>query len=140
AGGKNIAKEVLPTPLGTMNLEKVIAADPDIYLVSGAKAPGSTDAGVQLGAQATEADAKASLKAITERKGINTLTAVKEGRDYAIWHNYYNSPYNVIAAQAFAKWFYPEQFKDLDPKKTMDDMYSQFLAVEPTGTYWVSGK
>ncbi|CAM6854957.1 ABC transporter substrate-binding protein [Morganella morganii] len=140
AGGKNIAKDVLPTPLGTMNLEKVIAADPDIYLVSGAKAPGSTDAGVQLGAQATEADAKASLKAITERKGINTLTAVKEGRDYAIWHNYYNSPYNVIAAQAFAKWFYPEQFKDLDPKKTMDEMYSQFLAVEPTGTYWVSGK
>ncbi|WP_436410415.1 ABC transporter substrate-binding protein [Morganella morganii] len=140
AGGKNIAKDVLPTPLGTMNLEKVIAVDPDIYLVSGAKAPGSTDAGVQLGAQATEADAKTSLKAITERKGINTLTAVKEGRDYAIWHNYYNSPYNVIAAQVFAKWFYPEQFNDLDPKKTMDDMYSQFLAVEPTGTYWVSGK
>ena len=70
-----------------------------IFIWSAARKPGSTDAGVQLGAQATEADAKASLKAITERKGINTLTAVKEGRDYAIWHNYYNSPYNVIAAQ-----------------------------------------
>ena len=78
----------------------MIAADPDIYLVSGAKAPQSTDAGVQLECAGNEADAKASLKAITERKGINTPDRSEEGRDYAIWHNYYNSPYNVIAAQA----------------------------------------
>ncbi len=38
AGGKNIAKGVLPGALGTMNLEKIIAADPNIYIASGAKA------------------------------------------------------------------------------------------------------
>ncbi len=140
AGGKNIAKGVLPGPLGTMNLEKIIAADPTIYIATGTKAPGSKDAGVQLGAQGTAEDAKASLKKITERKGISSLSAVKDGRDYAIWHNYYNSPYNVLATQVFAKWFYPEQFADLDPQKTLEELHSKFLAIEPTGIYWISEK
>lgn len=140
AGGKNIAKGALPGALGTMNLEKIIAADPQIYIATGAKAPKSKDAGVQLGAQSTVEDAKASLKTITERKGISSLSAVKDGQDYAIWHNYYNSPYNVLATQVFAKWFYPEQFAELDPQKTLNELHSQFLAVEPTGIYWVSGK
>lgn len=140
AGGKNIAKGVLPGALGTMNLEKIIDADPQIYIATGAKAPKSKDAGVQLGAQSTVEDAKASLKTITERKGISSLSAVKDGQDYAIWHNYYNSPYNVLATQVFAKWFYPEQFAELDPQKTLNELHSQFLAVEPTGIYWVSGK
>ena len=140
AGGKNIAKDVLPGALGNMNLEKVIAVDPQIYIATGAKAPGSKDVGVQLGAQGTVEDAKSSLKKITERKGISSLSAVKDGKDYAIWHNYYNSPYNVLATQVFAKWFYPEQFADLDPQKTLNELHSQFLAVEPTGIYWVSEK
>lgn len=140
AGGKNIAKHVLPGPLGSINLEKVIAEDPSIYIVTGAKAPGSKEPGVQLGAQSTADAAKTSLKKITERKGISSLSAVKDGRDYAIWHNYYNSPYNVIATQVFAKWFYPEQFSTLDPQKTLEELHSKFLAVEPTGIYWVSEK
>ncbi|WP_445375013.1 ABC transporter substrate-binding protein [Photorhabdus tasmaniensis] len=140
AGGKNIAKGVLPGALGNMNLEKIIAADPYIYIASGAKAPDSNEPGVKLGAQSTTELAKASLKTMTERKGISSLTAVKEGRDYAIWHNYYNSPYNVIVAQVFAKWFYPEQFADLDPQKTLNELHSKFLAIEPSGIYWVSEK
>ncbi|MDR9613942.1 ABC transporter substrate-binding protein [Providencia rettgeri] len=140
AGGKNIAKGVLPGALGTMNLEKVIASDPSIYIASGVKAPGSKDVGVQLGAQGTLIDAKESLKRVTERKGINSLSAIKDKQDYAIWHNYYNSPYNVIATQVFAKWFYPEQFADLDPQKTLEQLHSEFLAVEPSGVYWVSEK
>ncbi|WP_421667134.1 ABC transporter substrate-binding protein [Providencia rettgeri] len=138
AGGKNIAKGVLPGALGTMNLEKIIAADPNIYIASGAKTPGSKDAGVQLGAQSTLTDAQESLKKITERKGISSLSAVKDKQDYAIWHNYYNSPYNVIATQVFAKWFYPEQFADLEPQKTLEELHREFLAIEPTGVYWVS--
>ncbi len=100
-----------------MNLEKVLAAKPDIYIASGGKSPGSDAPGVVLGAQVTPEQAQASLQKILGRKGINTLSAVNTGHSYAIWHNYYNSPYNVLAIQSFAKWFYPEQFADLDPKK-----------------------
>ncbi|VFS51809.1 ferrichrome/ferrioxamine B periplasmic transporter [Budvicia aquatica] len=81
--------------------------------------------------------ARNSLNSILNRKGINTLPAVQEGRTYAVWHSFYNSPYNVLAIQEFGKWFYPEQFKDIDTQKTMDTLYKDFLAIEPSGTYWV---
>jgi iron complex transport system substrate-binding protein len=140
AGGVNIAKPLLPGPLGQVNLEKVIASQPDVYLVSGgAKPPKAGDplpAGLVLGAQTTPEQASASLKPLLARKGISTLKAVEDGRSFGIWHNYYNSPYNVLAVQVFAKAFYPQKFADLDPQQTQKQLYKQFLAVEPTGTYW----
>ncbi|EFV40824.2 putative periplasmic substrate-binding transport protein [Hafnia paralvei ATCC 29927] len=140
AGGNNIAKGLLPGALGQINLEKVLSADPDVYIASGAKAPNAKDPGIKLGAQVDEQQARDSLNLAMQRTGISTLKAVKEGNSHAIWHSYYNSPYNVLAVQAFAKWIYPEKFASLDPKKTMDSMYQQFLAVDPSGTYWVDAK
>ena len=140
AGGVNIAKPLLPGPLGQLNLEKVIASQPDVYLVSGggkpAKAGDPQPAGLVLGAQTTPEQASASLKPLLARKGISTLKAVEDGRSFGIWHNYYNSPYNVLAVQFFAKAFYPQKFADLNPQQTQKQLYKQFLAVEPTGTYW----
>jgi iron complex transport system substrate-binding protein len=140
AGGVNIAKPLLPGPLGQVNLEKVIASQPDVYLVSGggkpAKAGDPQPAGLVLGAQTTPEQASASLKPLLARKGISTLKAVEDGRSFGIWHNYYNSPYNVLAVQVFAKAFYPQKFADLNPQQTQKQLYKQFLAVEPTGTYW----
>src|SRR5471030_338474 len=151
AGGDNIAKPLLPGPLGLVNLEKVIATQPDIYIASGGSAPqkaADNDSVVEnkpptsltLGAQVTPSQAQASLTPLLQRKGISTLKAVEEGHSFGIWHNYYNSPYNVLAVQTFAKWFYPQQFADLDPEQTMKQMYKQFLAVEPSGTYWTEAR
>lgn len=140
AGGNNIAKGLLPGALGQINLEKVLSANPDVYIASGAKAPDAKDPGIKLGAKVTEQQARDSLNSALQRTGISTLKAVQDGNSHAIWHSYYNSPYNVLAVQAFAKWIYPEKFASLDPKKTMDSMYQQFLAVDPSGTYWVDAK
>jgi iron complex transport system substrate-binding protein len=137
AGGNNIAKDLLPGVLGTVNLEKVIMVNPDIYIASGAKAPGSTTPGLVMGPQATAEETQATAKPILARKGISSLKAVVDGRTYAVWHNYYNSPYNVVVVQAFAKWFYPELFNDLDPRQTQKALYDEFLAIEPTGTTWL---
>ncbi|QIP56548.1 ABC transporter substrate-binding protein [Hafnia alvei] len=140
AGGNNIAKGLLPGALGQINLEKVLSANPDVYIASGAKAPDAKDPGIKLGAKVTEQQARDSLNSAMQRTGISTLKAVQDGNSHAIWHSYYNSPYNVLVVQAFAKWIYPEKFASLDPKKTMDSMYQQFLAVDPSGTYWVDAK
>ncbi|WP_420809782.1 ABC transporter substrate-binding protein [Entomohabitans teleogrylli] len=136
AGGDNIARPLLPGPLGTVNLETVLAVDPQVYIATGGKAPG-TSPGLVMGAQATQAGARSSLQQITSRKGINQLSAVKQGRAHGLWHNFYNSPYNILAIQAMATWFYPEKFAELQPRETEREMYQQFLAVEPAGTYWI---
>ncbi|QBH95884.1 iron ABC transporter substrate-binding protein [Limnobaculum zhutongyuii] len=137
AGGANIAKNLLPGALGTVNLEKIIATNPDVYIASGARGADAKGPGVKLGADVSYDVARASLESALKRKGIDTLPAVKEGRTYAIWHSFYNSPYNVLAIQEFGKWFYPEKFKDINTNETMKTLYKDFLAIEPTGTYWV---
>ena len=70
----------------------------------------------------------------TEPKDIQQ--AVKEGRAFAVWHHFYNSPFNVAAVQAFAKWMHPELFADLDPHATLQTFYTRFQPIPLNGVYW----
>lgn len=140
AGGNNMAAKLLPGPIGDINLEKLIAADPRFYLVSGTRDSTSTQPGLKAGAGVSDDTARASLQPLIAREGISSLSAVREGRVHGIWHNFYNSPYNILAIEAMAKWFYPEQFKDLDPNKTLAELQQRFLPVDIGGAYWVDLK
>jgi iron complex transport system substrate-binding protein len=137
AGGNNIAAPLLPGPIGEINLEKLISADPRFYLLSGTRGSQSTQPGLKAGAGVSAAAARASLQPLIARQGISTLTAVREGRVHGLWHNFYNSPYNILAIEAMAKWFYPERFKDLDPNQTLAELQQRFLPVSIDGAYWV---
>ena len=105
----------LPGALGRVNLEKVIAAQLDAFLVSGGvrtpKAGDPLPAGLVLGTQTTAEQASASLKLLLARKGISTLKAVEASRSFGIW---YHSSCNVLAVQFFTRVFYPQQFADPD--------------------------
>lgn len=138
AGGINIAKALLPAALGTVNLEKIIATNPDVYIASGSITPGLQRAGIPFGMKTTVAQAQAGLKSVLNRKGISTLPAVKNSKVHGIWHTYYNSPYNIIAIQNFAKWFYPNEFKALDPAETLKTLHANFLSIPVTGIFWNS--
>ena len=71
-----------------------------------------------MGAQTSEQDARQSLGLLVARPGFDTIKAIRDGRIHGISHNYYDSPYNIVAIEAMAKWFYPAQFKDLDVHAT----------------------
>ncbi|HEY1998333.1 ABC transporter substrate-binding protein [Paraburkholderia sp.] len=136
AGGRNIAAGLLPGVLGDISMEQVIAAQPDVYIATGSRTkPGL--ASLHVGALTSDHDAQASLAALVARPGFSTIKAIHDGRVHGISHNYYDSPYNIVAIEAFAKWFYPQQFKDLDVHATQNELYSRFLAVPPDGAYWV---
>lgn len=135
AGGQNIAADVLPGATGQINLEYVIQRNPEIYIATGgAHAIGK---GLAIGTFVSEADARKALALIAEEKGIASLAAVANGRVYGLWHHFYNSPLNILAVEAFAKWFHPELFADIDPDKTLAEINEKFLAVPFRGTYWV---
>jgi len=136
AGGRNIAQGLVPGVLGDISLEQVIAAQPDVYVATGSRTkPGL--ASLRVGAMTSEHDAQASLAQLTERTGFNTIKAIHDGRAHGISHNYYDSPYNILVIEAFAKWFYPQQFKDLDVHATQAELYKRFLALPPSGAQWV---
>ena len=139
AGGKNVARGLVPGEFGTLNPEFLIAKQPRFYIGTGIGSMATaekTPMRIVLGAGATPEAAKASLARATQRRGINQLQAVKEGRAFGIWHHFYNSPFNVAAVQAFAKWLHPELFSDLDPHATLQTFYTRFQPIPLNGVYW----
>ncbi|WP_274599995.1 ABC transporter substrate-binding protein [Paraburkholderia largidicola] len=136
AGGRNIAQGLVPGVLGDISMEQVIAAQPDVYIATGSRTkPGL--ASLRVGPMTSEHDARASLAQLVARPGFDTIKAIHDGNAHGISHNYYDSPYNILAIEAFAKWFYPTQFKDLDVHATQAELYKRFLAVPPQGAEWV---
>ncbi|ABB06149.1 ABC transporter substrate-binding protein [Burkholderia lata] len=136
AGGRNIATGLLPGVLGDISMEQAIAARPDVYIATGSRTkPGL--ASLRVGARTSAHDAAASLAQLAARPGFDAIKAIHDGRVHGISHNYYDSPYNILAIEAFAKWFYPQQFKDLDVHATQAELHRRFLAIAPQGAEWV---
>lgn len=142
AGADNVARGRIPGEHGTLNPEFLIATQPRLYIGTGIGSMATAEKSplrIVLGADATPEAARASLLRTTQRRGIAQLQAVQQpGRAHAIWHHYYNSPFNVVAVQVFAKWLHPELFADLDPRATLQTMFTQFQPIPLTGVYWTS--
>ncbi len=141
AGARNVARGLVPGEFGTLNPELLIAQQPRFYVGTGIGAMSTIESAplrIVLGADATPEAARASLARAVQRRGIAQLDAVQQGRAFAIWHHYYNSPFNVVAVQALAKWLHPELFKDVDPRATLQGFYTRFQPIPLQGTYWTS--
>jgi iron complex transport system substrate-binding protein len=37
-----------------------------------------------------------------------------------------------------AKWIHPEDFTDLDPQATFDELHERFMPFEVSGQFWIS--
>ena len=139
AGGRNVARGLIPGEHGTLNPEFLMAQQPAFYVGTGIgtlEQAEKTPLRIVLGAGATPKAARDSLRRATQRRTIAQLKAVQDGQAYAIWHHFYNSPFNVVAVQAMAKWFHPQLFADLDPRATMATLYTRFQPIPLDGTYW----
>jgi iron complex transport system substrate-binding protein len=139
AGGHNIGADVLPAPLGPLDPEYVLTQDPSVYIATGT-AGGAETGGIQMGAGIDPAATRESLGRLANRPVVGELSAVRDGRVYALWHSFYNSPLNIVAVEAIAKWVRPDLFADLDPDAVLADINGKFLPVSLDGSYAVALK
>ena len=128
-GARNLGSALLPGATGDVSLEKVISMKPDAYIVSGSQWATKTNAAVPFGYGVTQQQVDDAFNRMKQRPGFAQVTAVKEGRFYGIYHNFYNHPYNIVGLEYLAKFIYPNQFKDLDPAKTYSEILSRFTEV-----------
>ena len=128
-GARNLGSELLPGATGDVSLEKVISMKPDAYIVSGSQWATKTNAAVPFGYGVTQQQVDDAFNRMKQRPGFAQVTAVKEGRFYGIYHNFYNHPYNIVGLEYLAKFIYPNQFKELDPAKTYSEILSRFTEV-----------
>ncbi len=140
AGGINLGSRVLQGTFGTLHPEQVIAADPDVILVTGANWKLYSPVGdwVDLGPGSDLSAGRASLSRLMHRPAYRSLSAVRAGRVHAIWHPFYDNPYYFIAFQQIAKWLHPALFSDLDPDATFSELHQRFLPIPYQPGYWLS--
>jgi iron complex transport system substrate-binding protein len=138
AGGINWGSRKISGFSGTVNPEVIFTEKLDYIIGTGAnwsEANPNTTA-VLLGYEATPELAQVRLQALADRKGWSELDAVKSKNFYSVYHQFYNSPYHFIALQTFAKWFYPEDFKDLDTEANFAELHDRFLPIDYSGVFW----
>jgi iron complex transport system substrate-binding protein len=142
AGGVNIAEAILPGEAGVVSLEWLLTNPPQVYIGTaiGGAASSAGKPWLALGAGVAESVAAMTLKRAAQRPGLADLAAVRDGRAHAVWHHFYNSPFNVAAVQAFATWLHPALFADLDPEATLRDLHARFQPFAVDGAYWISVK
>ncbi|OCJ63804.1 ABC transporter substrate-binding protein [Agrobacterium tumefaciens] len=142
AGGINMAKDIIPGTFGNVNPEQIIASNPEQIIITGGNwngyVPGDNWVGVGYGADMKEAHRK--LENLTKRPAFTGVQAVKNGNVHAIWHQFYNNPYQFVAIQEIAKWLHPDLFKDLDPEATFKELHARFLPLDYKPGYFVSLK
>ena len=140
AGGDNLGSHWLHGTFGTLHPEQVIAADPEVVLVTGANWTLYSPAGdwVNLGPGADPAAGRDRLRRLMQRPAYRALSAVRAGRVHAIWHPFYDNPYYFIALQRVAKWLHPDRFASLDPDATFRELHARFLPVPYQPGYWLS--
>jgi len=141
AGGQNIFADRIPGVISQISVEQLLVDQPDIYVataIGGATMTDEQNVGrIILGTYADAETSRASLAKNMERTGLPQLDAVKNGKVYAAWHHFYNTPMNVTLLQALAKWFHSDQFSDLDPDATLAEFFDRFQPVALDGVYWI---
>jgi len=115
AGGVNIGSQLLPGATGNVSVEKIISLNPDYYLMSGSKRPGKGTAIIPFGYNVSQKEVTSAFNALLARQGVSSIPAVVQGHTGALYHHFYNNPYNIVAIETLSKIFYPELFKDLNP-------------------------
>lgn len=140
AGGDNIAGPLVPGTFGQLHPEQVLAADPQHVVVTSANwqayVPGGGWIGVGPGADLAEA--RRRLEAFTQRPAYAGIAAQRQRAFHAIWHQFYNSPYQFVAVQQLAKWLHPDLFADLDPDAGFRELHERFLPIPYRPGYAVS--
>jgi len=140
AGGNNIAKDLIPGTFGQINAEQVIVSNPDHIIVTSAQwdayVPGGRWVPVGPGADANLV--KSKLEYYPTRPAYLGIAAQKSHAFHAVWHQFYNSPYQFVAIQKMAKWFHPDLFADLDPDDTFRELHDRFLPIDYQPGYFGS--
>lgn len=139
AGGRNLMALKVPPQGAEINPELLIMAQPDFYLLSGAdwRQNGTPSQAVPLGYNANRKLAMQRLNALLQRPLISVLPVVRNKKVLVLYHQFYDSPFNVIALEAMAKFFHPELFKDVDPQADLVALYKDYIGLPYKGLFFI---
>ena len=124
----------MPANGAESSIENILHLNPQFYVLTGAdwKQYNRRSEAVTLGT-AHRQNRRKSDECADEPPGLASLEAVKSQHVMAVYHNFYNSPLNIFAAEALAAFFHPQAFSDLNPQAEMVSFHQRFTAISGAG-------
>ncbi|AEM38293.1 periplasmic binding protein [Pyrolobus fumarii 1A] len=142
ANGENIAADVVKGTSGDINPEHVIKRNPQVIIFTCnnniVTAEGTKQIEVIGYTVNSTEPAKRVLRALIERPGWEKLEAVKSCRVYLIHHGLsHGHVFQYVALEYIAKWLHPEAFADLDPHKSLEEFFEEYMPFPLRGVWAV---
>ncbi|KAA1194927.1 ABC transporter substrate-binding protein [Photorhabdus heterorhabditis] len=142
AGGDNLGAHWFSGMGGEVSEEQLIVSNPEFYLMTTADwdkvLPESLS--VPLGYTGNLKQSQERLEKLLTRPKLSVLRAFREKRVIALYHQYYDTPFNIIAVEVIAKFLHPELFEDIDPQADSIYLHKTFTALDGNGVFWVTAK
>ena len=135
SGASSIGEGVVPK-LGPLDSEYVLSQDPDRIVFTGAWGLPVPDA-IRMGYGAEESETRSLMEGYFSRPGWSGLKAHRDGQVFAINHGMARELYDCACFEFFAKLCFPEQFRQLDPQKTLETYFEQFMPYSLEGLWFV---
>lgn len=138
AGGNNVAGTKV-TKYAPISPEFLLQAAPEVIILTGSywpKSPGS----LLMGYTANKQGVQQGLSAFAKRPGWHTFDAIKNKRLYAVHHGVGRELFDYTSMIAFAKFIYPEEFKDLNPHNELKTYFRKYLPYELSGVWFQQWK
>ncbi|WP_108651854.1 ABC transporter substrate-binding protein [Dongshaea marina] len=127
---------------GQLSPETVITSQPDLYIMQTTgwiDEKGRASNGIPLGYAPTHpAMIRQATEKLMDRPWLKVGKDYSDKRIYSIYMPFYNSPYNLVAIEFFAKWIYPQAFKNLDPDQTFSEMNRLLAGTDVSGTFGIN--
>lgn len=136
-GGENIAAGLGDSNEVDVAPEQVIAANPDLIILTGSPRTDVSD-NVVLGYGADENAARTALEAYKGRTGWSSLAAVQNNRLCAVYHDLSRHIFDFAGAQFIAKQIHPELFEDVDPVANLTAFFEAYMPVKLEGVWMIS--
>lgn len=138
AGGINVAATAVAkwAPIAP---EFLLQSDPDVIVLTGSFWPKNPES-LLMGYTATDAKVQEQLTAFSKRPGWDNLKAIKNKRLFAVHHGIGRELFDFVSIEAFGKFAYPEEFKDVDPMADLAAYYRDFLPYELSGVWFTNWK
>jgi iron complex transport system substrate-binding protein len=130
-GAINLGSKLLINQSGDVALETLIRSKPDVYLMTGTQRVRNGVGAIPLGYRVLSTDVEDALTRLIDRPGFRRTRAAPESCTYALYHQFYNSVFNVIGLEYLATLIWPEAFSDIDPDQRYRDWITTFTDLPP---------
>lgn len=138
AGGNNVAGTKV-AKYAPISPEFLLQAAPEVIILTGSYWPKSPDS-LLMGYTANPQLVQQGLTAFSKRPGWNSFDAIKNKRLYAVHHGVGRELFDYTSMLAFAKFIYPEEFKDVNPHAELKAYFRKYMPYDFNGVWFQQWK